>query len=190
MRTFIAIELPQDIKDAISRMQTGLKASGADVKWVSTSNIHLTLKFLGEIDDKAKDAVCDTIRELAAGAANFTIKLGTIGAFPGIQAPRIIWIGLSQGHEQVKTIAQRLDRALEMIGFPKENREFSSHITIGRVRSMKNKDALARSISGLEASTTNNLGEFSAGKITLLKSTLLPQGPVYEKLHETNLKTT
>jgi 2'-5' RNA ligase len=190
MRAFIAIELPQGIKDAISCLQAKLKATGADVKWVSPSNIHLTLKFLGEIDEKTRDAVIEVMQEISSGIGQFSIKLGSIGAFPRIQSPRIIWIGLAQGHDQVKTIAQRLETELETCGLAKENREFSSHITIGRIRSLKNKDELAAGISKLDGTVTENLGEFLAGKITLFKSTLTPQGPIYEKLQETNLKTT
>jgi 2'-5' RNA ligase len=190
MRTFIAIELPQDIKDAISRVQVKLKATGADVKWVAPSNIHLTLKFLGEIDEKTRDAVIEVMQEISSGIGQFPVKLGSIGAFPRIQSPRIIWIGLSQGHDQIKTIAQRLETELETCGLAKENREFSSHITIGRIRSLKNNDALAAGISKLDGTVTENLGEFLAGNITLFKSTLTPQGPIYEKLQETSLKTT
>jgi 2'-5' RNA ligase len=97
---------------------------------------------------------------------------------------------MSQGHEQVKTIAQRLETELEACGLAKENREFSSHITIGRIRSLKNKDELTAGLSKLEGNVLENPGEFLAGKITLFKSTLTPQGPIYEKLQEINLKTT
>jgi 2'-5' RNA ligase len=189
MRTFIAIELPQDIKDAISRLQSKLKASGADVKWVAPTNIHLTLKFLGEIDEKTKDAVSDIIKEIAVNTPCFTIKLGEIGAFPRIQSPRVIWIGLSEGHEQTKTIVDHLKSELEECGIFGDNKPFSSHITIGRVHSLKKMDSLIRCISELAAQGTEKLGEFQAGKITLFKSTLLPQGPLYETLQETNLKT-
>jgi RNA 2',3'-cyclic 3'-phosphodiesterase len=190
MRAFIAIELPQNIKDHISRLQDKLKKSGADVKWVSPSNIHLTLKFLGEIDEKTRDGVCACLVEIAAHTPRYTVKLGSLGAFPGIQSPRIIWIGLSLGHDQTRSIADQLENNLEKYGIDRETRPFSSHITIGRVRSQKNKDDLVRCISGLESSMKENLGEFQAEKITLFKSTLLPQGPIYGIIQETNLKTT
>jgi RNA 2',3'-cyclic 3'-phosphodiesterase len=189
MRAFIAIELPQDIKEAIGRLQAKLKQTGADVKWVSPANIHLTLKFLGEIDEKTKDAVCNAMRSAVADIRAFPIKLGELGAFPGMQSPRVIWIGLSEGHDRVKAIAQHLEHELGQCGKSREEREFSSHITIARVRSQKNKDALAAGISAVEGSTAGKLEGFTAKKITLFKSTLLPQGPVYEILQETNLKT-
>jgi 2'-5' RNA ligase len=190
MRAFIAIELPQDIKDRISRLQDRLKKSGSDVKWVSPSNIHLTLKFLGEIDDKTRDGVCACLVEIAANTTLFTIKLGGLAAFPRMQSPRIIWIELSQGHDQTKSIVDQLENNLEKYGIDRETKPFSSHITIGRVRSAKNKEDLIRCISESESSMTGNIGEFQAGKITLFKSTLLPHGPIYEIIQETNLKTT
>lgn len=190
MRAFIAIELPQSIKDRIGRLQTRLKNTGADVKWVAPSNIHLTLKFLGEIDEKTKEAVAALMGEIGLHTPGFAIKLETVGAFPTIRSPRIIWIGLSQGHDQTKSIADQLENGLEEYGISKETRLFSSHITIGRVRSRKKIEDLGRGIAELEASVTESFGEFQAGKITLFKSTLLPQGPVYEVIQETNLKTT
>jgi len=189
MRAFIAIELPQDIKNAISRLQSKLKASGADVKWVAPSNIHLTLKFLGEIDDKTKDGICILLKEIAARTQIFTIRLGGLGAFPNIRSPRIIWIGLALGHDQTKTIVDELENNLEKYGISRETKPFSSHITIGRIRSPKNMQQLTRGLSEMETKGSEESGEFKAGKITLYKSTLLPQGPIYEVIQEANLRT-
>ncbi|MFA6383803.1 MAG: RNA 2',3'-cyclic phosphodiesterase [Candidatus Omnitrophota bacterium] len=189
MRAFIAIELPQDIKDSISRLQAKLKASGADVKWVPPSNIHLTLKFVGEIDATTQNGVCVLLNEIAAHTPPFTIRLAGLGAFPGSRSPRIIWVGLSQGQDQTKTIVDQLESGLEKYGIGRENRPFSSHITIGRVRSQKNMQHLTHDMSETEATIAEKLGEFKAGKITLFKSTLLPNGPVYEILQETSLNT-
>jgi len=134
---FIAIDLPQAIKDAISRMQNSLKRSGADVSWVLPANIHLTLKFLGDIDEQTAQFVSEAIRETATASADFTMQLGTIGAFPGIHSPRIIWVGLSRGHDETKMIAGQLQDRLEQYGIDRETRPFVSHITVGRVRSKK-----------------------------------------------------
>jgi RNA 2',3'-cyclic 3'-phosphodiesterase len=190
MRAFIAIELPQNIKDNISRLQAELKASGADVKWVAPSHIHLTLKFLGDIDDRTKDAVRGLLNEIASHTPPFIIKLGGLGAFPDFRLPRIIWVGLSQGHDQAKTIVHQLENSLGQYGIDQETRPFSSHITIGRVRSRKNMPYLTRDLPGTGTNATEDLGEFQAGKITFFKSTLLPQGPVYEIIQETSLNTT
>ena len=189
MRAFIAIDLPQSVKDIVSRMQSRLKLSGADVSWVSPANMHLTLKFLGDIDEAAAIAVSEAIRDIAARTCDFTMQLGSIGAFPGVQSPRIIWVGLSKGHEQARAIAAQIESRIEKYGIGRETKPFASHITIGRVRSKKNIRQLTDGIGAADIRRDATAEEFKAGKITFFKSTLTPQGPVYEKLQETNLKT-
>jgi len=190
MRTFIAIELPQEIKDFLSRIQGQLKASGADVKWVEPKNIHLTLKFLGEINDEKQDAVTRIIGDVAEDKNPFSMRIYSIGAFPKINFPRVIWVGIEKGERETKEIAKELEGKLVKIGIAKEDRPFSSHITIGRTRSAINREKLVQDLKILE----NNFGEknleFLVNKITLYKSTLTPKGPIYEALKEVNLKTT
>jgi 2'-5' RNA ligase len=126
----------------------------------------------------------------AAGAAHaFNIKLGGIGAFPSVQSPRVIWIGLALGHEEAKSIVLRLEDEFEKCGLPKESRAFSSHITLGRVLSRKNTDQLKNIMLEIERSSAGSLQEFKTEKITLFKSTLTPKGPIYEVIQETSLKT-
>ncbi len=185
MRTFIAIELPQEIKEELGRLQEKLKAAGADVKWVEPKNIHLTLKFLGEIDEQARNRICSTLEEICRTRKPFVIALSSLGAFPNTISPRVIWAGISQGDSEVKEIAQAVEEHLETIGFPKENREFSSHITIGRTRSGKNRQELTKLLANL---TQKNLErQFPVTKIILFKSTLTPHGPIYEILQEFQL---
>jgi len=187
MRTFIAIELPKEIKEYLARVQNKLKASGADVKWVEPANIHLTLKFLGEIDENIKTKVIASLSEIAAGRDSFIVGLSSIGAFPGIRSPRVIWAGLSLGDEDVKEIAKKIESDLEKIGLAKEDREFSSHITLGRTRSAKNRSELARMLEDPPETQQGPL-EFYVSEITFFKSTLTPKGPVYEPLHKAILK--
>jgi len=190
MRAFIAIELPQQIKDALGNLQEQLKKSGADVKWVSLENIHLTLKFLGEVDDKKLEKIIEIIDGAVKDKNTFHISISSLGAFPKINYPRVIWVGIDKGDCKTKEIAKELEEKNEKIGFPRENRAFSSHITIGRTRSTLNREGLVQELRKLE----NNLGdknlEFVVTKITLFKSTLTPGGPIYEALKETNFKTT
>ena len=185
MRAFIAIELPQEIKDTLGRLQQKLKAAGADVKWVEPKNIHLTLKFLGEIDEQTKDRVSAKLSEISAGTKQFTFSLSCLGAFPNTKSPRVIWIGIEQGDIEIKAIADAIETQLESINIPKETREFSSHITLGRTRSSKNRQELANALSELSLKSLKN--QFPVTKITLLKSTLTPRGPVYEILQEFQL---
>lgn len=189
MRTFIAIELPQEIKDFFKGIQDQLKSSQADVKWVEPKNIHLTLKFLGEIDERKIDEVIEVARGLAKENKLFYIRLSSVGAFPNANYPRVIWIGIDKGDAQVKQIASLLEEGLSRVGLPKEKRPFSSHITIGRVRSGLNRKNLTDALSNVALNFNQASLEFPVEKIILFKSTLTPGGPIYEALHSANLKT-
>jgi len=186
MRTFIAIELPNEIRNSLSRLQEQLKTSGADVKWVAPENIHLTLKFLGEVEEKKLEKITQIIEDTCGERNKFQIRIASLGAFPKIDFPRVIWVGLDLGDKETKEIAKELEQNLAKIGIPKEDRSFSSHITIGRMRSTLNREKLVQNLR-------NKLGgqnlEFCVNKITLFKSTLTPKGPIYEVLKEANLKT-
>jgi RNA 2',3'-cyclic 3'-phosphodiesterase len=186
MRAFIAIELPKEIKEHLSKIQGKLKASGADVKWVEPANIHLTLKFLGEIDEEVKAKVITALSGIASDRNSFIASISSIGAFPKAQSPRVIWAGLNLGDEQVKEIAKQIDSDLEKIGLAKEDREFSSHITLGRTKSSKNRIELVKLLEGLSETQLGPF-EFHVSKITFFKSTLTPKGPIYEALHESCL---
>jgi RNA 2',3'-cyclic 3'-phosphodiesterase len=188
MRAFIAIDLPPEIKDYLGRIEERLKASGADVKWVSPANIHLTLKFLGEIDEQKKAALIGIIEDIAKDKTAFSLRLSSAGAFPDIKYPRVIWIGIDEGNAEVLKIAEELEEKIEKIGIPKETREFSSHITIGRVKSGLNRLKLAEGIAGIDQELGGKHLELPVGKITLFKSTLSSKGPAYEPLHETSLR--
>lgn len=191
MRTFIAIELPREIKSFLAELQNKLKESGADVKWVEPQNIHLTLKFIGEIDENKLDQIARIIENVAQDKKTFSICLSSIGAFPKIDYPRIIWIGIDdKGDTETKQIAEELEDNLTKIGIPKEGRLFSSHITIGRTRSTQNRNKLAQEMKNLmNISGQENL-KFAVTKIILFESNLTPKGPIYKVLKEASLKTT
>ena len=189
MRTFIAIDLPSEIKDSLRRLQEKLKASKADVKWVEPKNIHLTLKFLGEIDDKKIEEITKIIDDTAKEKNKFQIHISSLGAFPKIDFPRVIWVGVETGDKENKGMAEELEEKTAKIGIPKEDRPFSSHITIGRTRSSLNREKLVQDLKN-NAELSGERLEFYVTKITLFKSTLTPRGPIYEALNETNLKTT
>lgn len=189
MRAFIAIELPKEIKKYLAGLQEQLKTAGADVKWVAPENIHLTLKFLGEIDEKKVNQVKEILAEVGGNKNSFPIRLSSLGAFPKINFPRIIWVGIDQGSAETEEIVRGLEQNFSQIGIPKEGRPFSSHITIGRMRSSLNRQKLVQELNNLVNKRKDNL-EFLATKITLFKSTLTPKGPVYETLKEISLKNT
>jgi len=182
MRTFIAIELSEEIKDSLAQVQSNLKYAGADVKWVEKNNIHLTLKFLGEIDEKKCEMVKLALDETAKSAKPFEISLKDIGAFPKIDYPRVIWVGLDKGAKESIELAVKTDETLSKIGFDKETRPFAAHLTIGRVRSAKNKEALKEKIDSYDPKHLQPHQLINS--ITLFQSTLTPKGSVYTKLHE------
>jgi len=190
MRTFIAIELPHEIKDSLARLQAQLKTAGADVKWVESKNIHLTLKFLGEVDEKKLLKLQQVLEEIVRSKTCFTIRLAALGAFPRMSSPRVIWVGIDKGEKETQEIAKDLEDALWKLGIPKEDRPFSSHITIGRTRSGLHAGDLAAQINNLSTSVSQEPQEYPVKTIMLFKSTLTPQGPLYEILKEAHLTTT
>lgn len=190
MRAFIAIELPKEIKDHLSRIQAQLRTAGADVRWVDPKNIHLTLKFLGEIDDKKKSDIIEIIEDTAKNNNQFLARICCAGAFPKISFPRVLWVGIQEGDKETKEIALALEEKIDKLGIPREDRPFSSHITIGRIKSTSNREKLVRELETIAANLNKESLIFSINKITFFKSTLTPHGPVYEILKEATLKAT
>ncbi len=186
IRSFIAIELDKEIQNQLSQIQKQLKTSGADVKWVEKDNIHLTLKYLGEIDEKKSESIKSILNEIAKSTKQFEISLKDIGAFPKIEFPRVIWVGLDKGAKESIELAGKIDEALSGLGFQKETRPFAAHLTIGRVRSPKNKDALKEKVQTANR-TPLTANQQLVSSIILFQSALTPRGSIYTKLNESRL---
>jgi len=192
MRAFIAIELSDGIRESLARIQSHLKypefssRDSADVKWVEKDNIHLTLKFLGEIAEEKCAKIKSILDEIGKLTKQFEISIKDIGAFPGIDFPRVIWVGLDKGAGESKELANRINEALCKLGFERESRPFAAHLTIGRVRSPKNKEALKEKIASYSLQPTVHSPQLISS-VALFQSTLTPKGAVYTKLHETKL---
>lgn len=185
MRAFIAVEMSDDIKNILAQIESHLKYADADVKWVKPEIVHLTLKFLGEITDKKCEDVKSALDAIAKSTKPFELTLKDIGVFPGIEHPRIIWVGLDRGRVEMTELSGRIDESLSKIAFVKEDRPFSPHLTIGRVRSERNKDKLRNKISSASAGfQIPVVGSHVITSVVLFQSTLTPQGPIYTKLHE------
>lgn len=181
MRTFIAIEISNEIKTVLDRIESHLKYSGADIKWVKPENIHITLKFLGEVKEEKIKELKMVLDEVGKITRPFDISIKEIGAFPRIEFPRVIWVGLDKGAAESTALAAKVEEALSGIGFQKETRPFASHLTIGRVRSPKNREALKEKVTGYKSPIS---GHQTVSSIILFQSTLTPKGPIYTKLHE------
>jgi len=185
MRIFIALELSDEIKGELSRLEGRLKEARADIKWAKPENIHLTLKFLGDIEESNIEEIKNALGGISSSEKPFEISLFKLGAFPSLNQPRVIWAGIDKGCSEAENIAARVADALKKIGFPKEERPFSAHLTLGRVKSGKNKAGLKDMLASLEVRPKSCV----INKITLFQSTLAPNGPIYTPLHEAKFAT-
>jgi 2'-5' RNA ligase len=185
MRIFIAIDIDEKTRAAIADVQKQLNAKvdikKGDVKWVEPENIHLTLKFLGEIKDEQAAEVCEIAKQVAEAHKNFALDIESVGSFGGRSA-KVVWVGAGNpgapGDELI-SLQKDLDDQLEQAGYPKEGREFSAHLTICRVRNPKAGFQLAEAVGQFEKL---KLGSISADALCVYQSQLTPAGPVYTLL--------
>ncbi len=184
-RAFIAIELNEGIHSELASLQAILKKSNADVKWVAPDSIHLTLKFLGNIDAQKIKEIEKILNEVAAEVEPFVLTLKGVGAFPKLDYPRVIWVGVEGGAPQSEQLAKSLEERLEGIGIPREDREFHPHLTLGRVKSPKNKDKLKEII---EATKFDAKSAVDVNHLTLFKSQLSREGSIYTPLFIAKMK--
>lgn len=186
VRAFIAIEIPVSIKKGLTEIQDKLKRTGADVAWTRPEGIHLTLKFLGDVEEKQLESVKWAVEEAAKGFSRFGTEISGIGTFPNPKYPRVIWIGVKDNNEGGLTALQNsIEKEIEKLGFKAEKRGFTPHLTLGRVRSQKNRDSL---IKALEEFDKIELGALNVEGISLIKSDLSPKGAVYTELFKVSLK--
>ena len=178
-RCFIAIELEKAFQDTIADVQQRLKDSSADVSWVKPQIAHITLKFLGDVPAKKIDSVKETFRDALKDSRKFEITLEHWGAFPKIEFPQIIWIGVQDETQTCLKIADILENKFATLGFKKERREFHPHITIGRIRSGKSPGALTEALRHQPVPHDHSQ---TVEHVTLFKSTLTSQGPIYDPL--------
>jgi len=181
LRSFLAIELPEAILKRIGEVQQDLKSARADVRWVSPRNIHLTLKFFGNIEESQIDAITQAIEEPVRVTPSISITVKGIGAFPSLKNPRVIWIGLPDEKKVLVSIQRRLEGELQKIGFQPEDRPYHPHLTLGRMRSNRGKDELLKE---MEKYREEEFGSFHAERVVLFKSDLRPEGAVYTRLRE------
>jgi 2'-5' RNA ligase len=184
MRTFISVELPDEVKKNIVELVNELKATEAAVKWVTAENLHITLKFLGWVEDRNLDNLIDLTTKAVAGNGSFKARFEGLGTFPEGKTPRVVWVGTVEGGDRLCNLAKNLEEALSKAGFRKEEREFRSHITIGRVKEKKGVEKLKEKIKSIKDA---KFGEALVDRIYIMKSSLTPKGPIYEIVKEVKL---
>lgn len=184
MRLFIAVNLEEELKKKIVPLEEELRKTGADVKWVEVKNLHLTLKFLGEVEESKVTAIEQIVTPILANFSSFEMRFSGFGVFPSLNYPRVVWIGVKDGGEQLKALSEKIENSLISLGFRKEDRPFTAHLTLGRVRSAKNKQELIKKIEERE---NQEIGSQKVEKIYLMQSTLQPTGPIYTPVKEWGL---
>ncbi len=180
IRSFIAIDLPQKTRENLTAIQDQLRQSQAGVRWVKPGSIHLTLKFLGNILPEQVDEIAAAVAQLVRDEPPITLCAAGLGAFPSPRKPRVIWVGLGGEVDRLANIQAGLEKALEPLGFAREDRGFRPHLTIGRVKDRRRLQSLIEAMSTLELPEFNS---FDGNEIILYKSDLRPTGAIYTKLH-------
>ncbi len=172
----MAIEIPSEIREEIAQILEGYKTKDYPCRWVAPENLHITLIFLGEVFEGFLEATRRKLKEAVQGVKGFSIRLGGFGAFPSVKNPRVFWIGVIEGRKEVEELQGRLVKGLAEIGFEPEARKFHPHLTLGRAKGfVKDLDLFQRDYES---------GEIFVNSIALFKSTLTPNGPIYEKIEE------
>jgi len=189
VRSFIAIDLPQETKSELAHLQERLKrACGyCPTKWVGVESIHLTLNFLGDVPLSRLDDIKNAVTQAAAASDTFELALGCLGAFPNLERPHIVWVGLAGEVEKLAKIQKHLEQLLAGLGFSPEIRPFSPHLTLARVRdeaTATDKKRLGQAISFTMCKTDCSI---LVCQVSLIKSQLTTAGPIYTVLSSATL---
>jgi RNA 2',3'-cyclic 3'-phosphodiesterase len=180
VRCFIAIECNDaQVITGIRQVQGVLDSAGAQIKNVEPENIHLTLKFLGEISQSQVEEVANVVKSISFDP--FRFKVEGVGAFPNLRRPSVIWAGIKEDGANLETIFNEIEQDLSRLGFSRESRSFNPHLTISRVRGGRNRAQLVEEILRLENFV---FGQVLVEHVFLKKSVLTPQGPIYSNLAE------
>ena len=177
IRSFLAIELDESLVPKILDVQKEFKKTNANIKYVNSKNMHFTLKFFGNIDSDMVEDIGNTVERVIKNYSSFDLNIKNCGCFPNKNVIKVLWLGLDEG-SPIKDLQKDLDREFRKLGFKKE-RNFISHLTIGRVKSPKDKKGIRDVIEKLE---DIEIGQMNVSRICLKKSTLTPQGPIYEDI--------
>ena len=184
IRAFIAISLPESVLQAMGQAQETLGRLGRGIRWVRKQGIHLTLKFLGDVDRDDVEKIQIAMERATEGSSPFVLAGEGLGVFPDLRRPRVIWIGLSGDLQVLFALQAHLESQLKGLGFPKEKRPFKGHLTLGRVKGRLDTTRLREALEGLRGFQTD---AFTVQSVVLFQSTLRPQGAVYTKLTEVPL---
>lgn len=177
MRTFIALDIPEKIKERIYSSFAEDRKRISGLKWVNKENLHITLKFLGEVKEEKIPEIVEILEEVSQKFKSFEVTLKEVGGFPNLRTPRVLWVGVKP-EEKFREIFEFIESRLHKRGFEREKRDFHPHITVGR---LKRRGKVELRIKNLN-------DNFIIKKLILFKSDLKPEGPIYTPLKEVELK--
>ncbi|MBN1478309.1 RNA 2',3'-cyclic phosphodiesterase [Candidatus Sumerlaeota bacterium] len=187
IRTFLAVDLTEDLRakiaDLLGRLKKGVQFTGAHPKWVDPAGIHLTLKFFGQTDETQRAAIAETLRGVARRHARHTVHIKGLGVFPTPRRPRVLWVGVSKA-TRLCALQEDLEGALESVGWASEEREFTPHLTLARLKGLRRVHAFMDIVSGHRAW---DVGPWPIDEMVLYQSTLRPQGAIYTPLERFRL---
>lgn len=178
IRTFIAIEIPVELKQEVDRLIIQLKSAGPEVKWVRAANLHFTVRFLGDISETDIPDLVEAIKKQVENLKSFEINLSGLGCFPNMNRPRIVWLGADGDLNALKETAYKVESACREAGYGKSDKPFSAHLTIGRIKNPRGLETLISKLPDIQF----NSDEFKISELTIFKSDLSPRGPKYTKI--------
>ncbi|MFP4117046.1 MAG: RNA 2',3'-cyclic phosphodiesterase [Candidatus Aenigmatarchaeota archaeon] len=183
MRFFLGTKIDESLIKAVSKVRNSFRDLDADIKAVKDENLHLTVKFLGEIDEEELERI-DCIREALADFQPFELELKDVGVFPSRDYIKVIWAGAGKGREKFAELMSEIENRTREEGFEKDENDPVPHVTIGRVKSGRNKQLIQSELDEWKGKT---FGQMLVDRVTLFKSKLTPKGPVYEKIKDYEL---
>jgi 2'-5' RNA ligase len=181
IRAFIAIDIPDDVRAAVKEAQARLKQApiGVKLSWTKVDNLHLTLQFLGSIEETLIDRIKSGLQSVAEEHQAFDVSVHGAGGFPNEDRPRVIWVGCDDADGRLQALARSVQAAMQPLGFEPEHHEFSAHLTLGRVKIPRPDVALTTALDSLKSET---FGTLRVEAIHLFESQLHPEGSIYSKL--------
>ncbi|RKX28933.1 MAG: RNA 2',3'-cyclic phosphodiesterase [Candidatus Zixiibacteriota bacterium] len=185
LRLFIALPLTEQVKQKLREVSSELRQYGGNIKWVDPKNIHVTVRFLGDTEESAVDDISAALNRIAANHEPVETVIDRLGGFPNLKQPRVIWAGLAEGaaFDALTNLAEEVEQSIRDLDFKPDNKRFSPHLTVARVKSPKGLDSLLNHIKNYRFEPA----QLRLDRLILFKSTLTPQGPIYERLHEVML---
>ena len=185
IRAFLAVQLPDDVTAALGHLADQIARAGVGgLRPIRPENMHLTLKFFGNVNARQVEAIVDTVTHTAKTIRPFTLRLGNVGAYPNNRSPRVLWVGLDGDVAPLQDTHRRIETALEQIGIKPDSREFRPHLTVARIRDRATHADRRRAAEALFSAEFRSGLSVPVDRVTLMRSVLLPEGPQYTSLAE------